>query len=166
MNQSPREGRLGPALLVALLTAALATGILVYHARTADLALEVPKLDRLLGVNDKAKLPVKIGFFVRFDEPEALVEIVGSGDVTVRTLAAGVELRAAERLRCAWEGLDDEGDPAPPGNYRLHVVLPEQDRDMIFPRRIRIRRTQPEAIAAGAVSGPPCVRVASGEPLQ
>lgn len=166
MNPPPPEGRLGPALLVALLAAALTTGVLVYHARTADLALEVPKLDRLLGVNDKAKLPVKIGFFVRFDEPEALVEIVGSGDTTVRTFGAGVELRADERVTCAWEGLDDDGDPAPPGNYRLHVVLPQQDRDMIFPQRIRIRRTQSEPIAAEAVSGPPCVRLASGEPLQ
>ena len=51
VSPSGREGRPGPVLLVALLVAALAAGVLVYHARTPDLALEVPEetFDRLLG---------------------------------------------------------------------------------------------------------------------
>jgi hypothetical protein len=164
VNQRGREGRLGPALLVALLVAALVTGILVYRARTSNLALEVPKIDRLLGTNADGKLPVRFEFFVRFDEPDALVEIVGSGDTSVRTLADDVELNAEERIGCAWEGLDDDGEPVPPGNYRLRVVLPDQDRDMVFPQRIRVRRAQPAKVVV-AVPRQPCERKPGGEPL-
>lgn len=162
MSERSPGGGLGPALLVALLVASLVAGILVYRARTPDLALEVPKIDRLLGQAAKAELPVELEFFVRFDEPQALVEIVGSGDATVRTLAAGVTLNEGERVACEWDGLDDEGEPVMPGNYRLRVALPDQGRDMVFPLRIAVRRPPPAHPAPGA----PCERLPSGEDLE
>ncbi len=156
---------MGPALLVALLVASLIAGVLVYHARTANLALEVPRIDRLLGEGGDAEIPVELEFFVRFDEPHAQVEIVGSGDVTVRTLADDVELVAEERIVCTWDGSDDDGDPVAPGNFRLRVVLPEQDRDMVFPQRIAVRRT-PDDSEVVIATGAPCVREASGADLE
>ena len=163
MTPQDRERRLGPALLVALLVASLITGILVYRARTPNLALEVPKIDRLLGTGGKADVPVEFVFFVRFDEPHALVELVGRGDETVRTFAADAALAAEERVRCIWDGVDDEGDRVGPGNYRLRVVLPEQDRDMVFPQRIAVRRAPPEPEPD---AGEPCEFEASGETFE
>lgn len=163
MTPQDRERRLGPALLVALLVASLITGILVYRARTPNLALEVPKIDRLLGTGGKADLPVEFVFFVRFDEPHALVELVGPGDETVRTFAADAALAADERVRCIWDGVDDEGDRVAPGNYRLRVVLPEQDRDMVFPQRIAVRRPPPEPEPD---AGEPCEFEATGEKFE
>ena len=86
-----------------------AAGVLVYHARTPDLALEVPEenFDRQLGTRGEAELPVEIQFFVRFDESRALVEIVGSEDATVRTFAADVPLAEDERISRYIEGLSD-----------------------------------------------------------
>jgi hypothetical protein len=156
------EGRVGPALLVALLVAALVTGVLVYHARTADLALEVPQIERMLGDGGDAEIPVELEFFVRFDEPHARVEIVGSGDMPVRTFAADVALEAEERIGCRWDGRDDQGDPVAPGNYRLRVLLPDQDRDMVFPQRIAVRRPPPDGAVAIADE---CEREATGEVL-
>jgi hypothetical protein len=149
--------------LVALLVASLITGILVYRARTPNLALEVPRIDRLLGTGGDADLPVELVFFVRFDEPHALVELVGGGNETVRTFAADVPLAAEERIRCVWNGVDDEGERVGPGNYRLRVVLPEQDRDMVFPQRIAVRRPPPEPQAD---PNAPCEFEATGEPLE
>ena len=168
MSTPEREGRFGPALLIALLAVSLLAAILVYHARTANLALEVTRIERLLGTGKEADFPVQLEFFVRFDEPDALVEIVGSGDTPVRTLAAGVSLVSEERITCIWDGRDDEGDPVPPGNYRLHVVLPDQDRDMVFPQRILVRQPGggPDAISETVLTGPPCQREPGGEPLQ
>jgi hypothetical protein len=168
VSRQEREGYLGPALLIALLVASLVAGLLVYHARTANLALEVTRIERLLGTGKDADFPVQLEFFVRYDEPEALVEIVGSGDTPVRTFAADADLVAEERISCTWDGRDDEGDPVPPGNYRLHVVLPGQDRDMVFPQRILVRQTGggPEAVSETVLTGPPCQREPSGEPLQ
>ena len=168
MNPEEREGRFGPALLIALLVASLLAGVLVYHARTANLALEVPRIERLLGTGKKADFPVQLEFFVRFDEPDALVEIVGAGDAPVRTFAEGASVVSEERITCVWDGRDDEGAPAPPGNYRLRVVLPGQDRDMVFPQRILVRQPGggPDAVSETVLVGPPCQREPSGEPLQ
>lgn len=167
MSRERREGRLGPALLVALLVAALLAGVVVYHERTANLALEAPKLDRMLGSGGNAKFPVELEFLVRFDEPDALVEIVGAGDEPVRTFAEGVELVAEQRVACAWDGRDDSGEAVPPGNYRLRVLLPGQDRDMVFPQRILVRKPGGgiEVDADEIPGGAPCTRLPGGEPL-
>jgi hypothetical protein len=169
VSPDAREGRLGPALLVALLVAALIAGIFVYRARTADLALEVPTLDRLQSKEGDGEFPAEIEFFVRFDEPDATVQIVGRGDAPVRTLAEGVELRDGELIRCEWQGYDDDGDPAPPGNYRLRVVLPGQDRDMVFPLRMLVRMpvAEPnEGSRSVTVTSPECQRTETGEVLE
>lgn len=162
MTERGRAGGLGPALLVALLLASMLLGLLVYRARTPNLALEVPRIDRELGERGAGASPVEIEFFVRFDDPEAQVEIVGSGDVTVRTFADGADLAAGERVRCLWDGRDDEGQPVDPGNYRLRVALPAHDRDMVFPKRIAVRRA-PLANAPRTAAG--CELVATGASL-
>lgn len=129
-------GRLGPALLLTLLVISVAAGILVYRARTPDLALEVTEITRNfdLGESETAGFT----FFVRFDEPDATVSIIGRNLEPVRTLLDGVELRADARLSCEWDGTDDQGEPAPNGRYRLRVELPSEDRDMVYPRRIDV----------------------------
>jgi hypothetical protein len=170
VNPLGREDRVGPALLVAMLLAALIVGGFVYHARTPNLALEVLTIERTAAgdgpnakvrvVRDARDLPVLLEFFVRFDDPHGLVEIVGEGDVSVRTFAADAELFDGQRVECQWDGRDDAGDPAPAGNYRLHVELPAQGRDMVFPQRIGLLGDfHSPAIAE------PCVRD-DGEPLE
>lgn len=150
-----RGERLGPALLVALLVASLVIGILVYHARTPDLALEVVEIDREV---ERGSGVAEIVFFVRFDEPDATVQIVGKNKVLARTLATELELSADETVRCVWDGQDDAGDPVPRGRYRLRVVLPGQDRDMVFPRRFDVIGGGGDADLATAVEivGDPC----------
>ena len=139
-----REGRLGPALLVCLLIGALVAAALVYRARTPDLALELvevkPCLDR--GAS------TAIDFFVRFDEPDATVQMVAAGQVPVRTLDAGVKLASDELVSYEWDGLDDEGNPVPAGRYRLRVILPDQGRDMVYPTKLTV--TPPRARRARA----------------
>lgn len=136
----PRE-RLGPLLLLALLAAALAVGALVYGARTPNLALEVPRIERELTLGAPGEEGVaRVRFFVRFDEPDATVQIVGDGRVPRRTLAEGYELEAETEVACVWDGRDDEGELVEHGEYRLRVVLPGQGRDMVYPRRISAAR--------------------------
>lgn len=144
-------GRLGPALLVALLVVSLAAGILVYRARTPDLALEVTKITRNidLGEGDRARFT----FFVRFDDPGATVSIVGRNKEPVRTLYEG-ELAEGVRVTCTWAGTDDADDVAPVGRYRLRVELPSEDRDMVYPRRIDIVGAPLEFPAKQAVAEP------------
>ncbi len=126
--------RLGAAGLVALLVLSVALGIYVYRARTPDLALEVTKFP-----NEFAGRPaVDIEFFVRFDSADATVEIVARNQELTRTLAESVQLEAEQPVKCVWDGLDDNGDQAEPGRYRLRVTIPEEDRVMVFPERVDI----------------------------
>lgn len=132
-------GRLGPALVLALLAASLAVAALVYRARTPDLALEVPRIERNLRLGAPGEQGIaQIRFFVRFDEPDATVQMVGAEREPVRTLYTG-ELTQDEEVVCTWDGRDDEGELVTADDYRLRVVLPGQDRDMVYPRRIDAR---------------------------
>lgn len=129
-----RESRLGAVGLVALLVASLILGLYVYRARTPDLALEVTNFPQTFEDDT-----VSIDFFVRFDEPEATVEIVGRDQVIVKTLDSALPLESEETVRCVWDGTTDDGETVPPGRYRLRVALPSEDREMVFPRRIKVK---------------------------
>jgi hypothetical protein len=130
-----RGSRLGAAGLIALLIASLVLGLLVYRARTPDLALEVTNFPSEF----RDRPAAEIGFFVRFDSDEAKVEIVGRDQVVAKTLAASIALEADEPVNCLWDGRDDEGEKVEPGRYRLRVTLPEEDRVMVFPKRLDVR---------------------------
>ena len=135
--------RLGSIALIALLVASLVLGILVYRARTPDLALEVTSFPRSFS----GRAFAEIAFFVRIADDETKVEIVGRDQVVTRTLAESIPLEEDERIRCVWDGLSDEGEKAPPGRYRLRVTLPSEGRTMVFPRRLDIEPGRPVGYA-------------------
>ena len=151
MSAEPR--RLGPVLLAVLLAAALAVGALVYRARTPDLALEVPRIERdlRLGADGDAGT-AQIRFFVRFDEPAATVQIVGTERRPVRTLTQAA-LAENREVVCAWDGRDDAGELVAPGHYRLRVLAPDADRDMVYPRRMDARGGKGVVAASDAEGG-------------
>ena len=130
-----RGSRLGAAGLVALLVASLVLGLLVYRARTPDLALEVTNFPSEF----RDRPTAEIGFFVRFDSDDAKVEIVGRDQVVARTLAASIALEDEVTVTCLWDGRDDAGDKVDPGRYRLRVTIPEEDRVMVYPKRLDVR---------------------------
>jgi len=127
--------RLGAAGLVALLVASVALALLVYRARTPDLALEVTNFPSEF----RDRPAAEIGFFVRFDSDEATVEIVGRDQVVARTLAASIALEDEVPVTCLWDGRNDAGDKVEPGRYRLRVTIPEEDRVMVYPKRLDVR---------------------------
>lgn len=150
-------GRGGALALVAVLAAAVAAAVFVYHERTPDLALEVVALDTtaVRGVDEP-----EVTFFVRFDEPDATIQIVGRSERPVRTLARDAELVAGERVACVWDGRRNGGRLAPPGAYRLRVVLPSEDREMIHPQEVELLPGRPPEEADGDAGPVPCPEAA------
>ena len=131
-------------LFAALFAAALAATVLVVGSRTPDLTLEVTRLPKAITPNgDRVKDKAEISFFVRESDPAAEVYLVGRNLAPVRTLDRGVALTEDEQVTYLWDGTTDDGEPAPTGRYRLRVVLPSRDRDMVFPRRIDLERPPP-----------------------
>ena len=151
------SSRVGPAALVALLVVSLLLGVLVYRARTPDLALEVTSFPKTFREGELAE----IVFFVRRSEEDATVELVGRDQVVARTLAPSIELSSEEPVRCVWDGRDDEGELAEPGRYRLRVTLPDNGREMVFPKRLDV---QPgERGGESATVSEPCAAEGGGE---
>jgi hypothetical protein len=48
-----------------------------------------------------------------------------------------------------WNGRTDSGDVAPPGLYRIEIVLPDEDRDIV-PERSAIRLEPRDSSTGGA----------------
>lgn len=149
-----RRVRLTTALFSVLLAASLLTAALVVRAKTPDLIVEITGLPGQLhdpatgevanhafrpdgdGKDDVAHFDL----FVREDEPHATVEIVGAFLEPVKTLAKDVPLQANQVVHFTWNGNTETGGPALPGNYRIRVILPSLDRDIVDLRRIALFR--------------------------
>jgi hypothetical protein len=131
--------RTGPVLFIALLLASVVTAATVLHARTPDLALQVTQFASTVSPEGQGRnSAARLGFFVRESDPDATVEIVGPDLQVVRTLYRGT-LVADRPVSFSWNGRTDSGKVANPRHrYRLRVVLPGEDRDMVYPRRIKL----------------------------
>ena len=148
-----RRLSLGGALFGVLLAASLIAAVLVVRARDPDLALEVTKRacdpepcvgrTKTTFAFDPGRQSALVTVFVREDDPDAFVGIVSEDDEAVRTLDADAELEAGEEVTYRWDGRDDDGSLVVPESYFLRVNLPSRDRDMTWPRRIRVVRTTP-----------------------
>jgi hypothetical protein len=131
--------RTGPVLFVGLLVASVLTTAVVLHARTPDLALQVTRFTTKISPEGGGpKRVARMRFFVRESDPDATVQIVGPNVKVVRTLYRG-PLVANRPVSFIWNGRNGEGAlPNPHHRYRLRVILPGQDRDMVYPRRIAL----------------------------
>jgi hypothetical protein len=137
--------RAGPVLFVALLVASVVVGAIGLNARTPDLAIEVIRLTR--EIDPRGSGPDRVAhirFFVRESDPDATVEIVGPDLRPIRTLARQ-PLVANEPVSFRWDGRSNSGALAnPEDRYRLRVVLPNRDREMVYPRRISVSSGGPQ----------------------
>lgn len=121
-----------------LVATVVAAGVVV-HARTPKLELEVQHLTTKFSPSgDDTRRTARIEFFVRDTDPHATVQIVGPQRQRIRTLYRG-RLVAYRDVTYRWNGRTDSGRLASPNEeYRLRVVLPSQDRDMVYPQQITV----------------------------
>ena len=131
------------ALFCALLVAAVIVAGVVVHARTPKLELEVLHIPKnpFTPNGDGDHDTARITFYVRDSDPNSKVQIVGPENVVIRTLYRG-PLVAYKHRTFRWNGRTSAGRLASPRDgYRLRVVLPGQDRDMVYPTQIRLTQS-------------------------
>ena len=135
----------GRVLFVVLLVASVVVAAVVVHARTPDLELQVTRFTYHIDPKGpRGDRVARLAFFLRESDPNATVEIVGPDLRPTRTLYTG-PVAAYRTLSYTWNGRTDSGALADPRDrYRLRVVLPSRDRDMVYPQRIAIREAKPE----------------------
>ncbi len=124
---------LGAVLLLALALLAVAAFAITRAARAGDDIVNTVTLSPRLAPGADAE----VAFTLTRPEGSADVLIIDSSGEPVRALALDAELPAG-RQELSWDGLSDDGRPAPPGRYALRVVLDGQGRDIRPPGRIRV----------------------------
>jgi flagellar hook assembly protein FlgD len=81
-------------------------------------------------------------FRLRRSERVDAVIVDDDGDA-VRTLVLGMQHRRG-RVSLVWDGLDDVGNVAPDGRYRLRVHLGRERRTILMPTRVFVDTTRPK----------------------
>lgn len=95
------------------------------------------------GCADRGRVRFRITVSDRGD-----VQIVTPDERLVRTLAADFPLPSYNYFRFYWDGLDGRGRPAPPGRYKLRIVLAEQDRELTTRGRLLLHEVPPRRACA------------------
>jgi hypothetical protein len=132
---------------VAVFLAGIAAGmVLTQHLRS-----EGPVVSRI-AFKAKPGPTYRVCFQTPRDDTFDVVLVDIDGE-RVRVLASGVELQGEaspdkDSAHCFdWDGLDDLGDPAPAGNYRLGLVLYGEDRTVVSGEKLKV--TVPAADPGG-----------------
>lgn len=120
------RGRLLSAILLgSLLVLTLVAFGLTRAARTADDVVNTVRLSEFLSPGQRAEVRFRL---TKADEAVDVLIVNSDGD-QVRALALGEPL-AAGKHRYGWDGTGDDNSRVAPGEYRLRVILGEQDRDI------------------------------------
>lgn len=130
---------LGAVLFAVLVLLSLAAFAITRAARAGDDLVNTVELSPTLTPGESAAAEVRF----TLAEPDDSVDVLiidgnpGSADEQVRALELGADLPAGSQ-QLSWDGLADDGEPAPPGLYALRVILGQQGRDVLPPGRIEV----------------------------
>lgn len=158
MRPPPERSRIARAL-PPVVFALLAAATLAAFAVAQRLKTEPPLIDKVElsprftpngdGFDDLARIRFRV---TRSDR--ANVQIVSLSGRLVLTLARSRELNDFKCYEFRWDGRNRSGAPAPPGAYRLRVVLLGEDRSLVPTGRIVLRRPPPIRVPGAAAPVP------------
>jgi flagellar hook assembly protein FlgD len=132
---------LAVVFLTVVVVAALASLALIQEARQRGEVLDL--VEATNSITPEAGQRARIEWRQRRSSDDADVLIIDTAGRPVRTLLDGGELAAGDREQVfRWNGRTDAGDLAPPGLYRVEIVLEDQDRDIV-PEQSAIRLRKP-----------------------
>jgi FlgD Ig-like domain len=144
-HEAPRL--LAGLLFGAVVVAALVSLALIQEARQRGEVLDLVEATNSFIPGDGEK--ARIEWRQRESSDDAVVRIIDADDRPVRTLLDGGSLEGGDREQVfRWNGRTDAGGVAPPGVYRVEIVLPDDDRDIV-PEQSAIRLRAPGAGAQG-----------------
>ena len=130
------DTRAGAWLLIALLFLSVAAFGITRALRSSDDIVNTVVLTPSVATGE----PAEVSFNTTVAEPDADVFIVDVDEQRVRALQEGEPLPEGAH-EFTWDGETDAGEPAPPGQYGIRVVLGEEGRDIVPPGSIFIEPT-------------------------
>jgi hypothetical protein len=87
---------------------------------------------------------LKLKFRTTTTNDHATVEVVRPNGKSVAVLASKQYLKRYSFHTYDWDGTNEGGHPAPPGPYRLRVLLESEGRTLTLPRTIHLRPARQE----------------------
>jgi hypothetical protein len=126
-----------PLLFGILVVATLAGFLIVERERKHPTILEhvhvTPEFEP--GAASASGLPsrARVNFLITHSEPRASIVVVDRNDQLVRTLVSETSLPDDSYHHYSWDGSSASGEVAPPGLYRVRVVLGALGRDLPLP---------------------------------
>jgi hypothetical protein len=129
-DAGPR-GRLAAILLVAVSLGALGSLAAILEARESGEVLDLVEVTRRFDPSQGER--ARIEWRQRQGSEDATVLIVDRDERTVRTLLDDGELAGGDEEQVfRWDGRTDSSADAPPGRYRVEILLADlEDRDII-----------------------------------
>ena len=141
------SGLLAGLLFAVVVAAALVSLALIQEARQRGEVLDL--VEATDSFTPRAGERARIEWRQRESSDDADVLIIDTGGRPVRTLLDGGELEGDDRQQVFhWNGRTDSDELAPPGLYRVEIVLPDEDRDIV-PEGSAIRLEPPESSTGG-----------------
>jgi flagellar hook assembly protein FlgD len=136
-SDSEAPSYLAVALLCVVVAAALTSLALIQEARQRGEVLDL--VEATNSIVPEAGQRARIEWRQRRSSDDADVLIIDTAGRPVRTLLDGGGLAGDDREQVFhWNGRTDAGDLAPPGLYRVEIVLEDQDREIV-PEQSAIR---------------------------
>ena len=129
-------------------------GVVTAMVLTQRLRSEGPVVDRIVFRADDGP-PYRVCFQTPRDDVFD-VAIVDTSGARVRDLATDRPLDGdsspdKESAHCFnWDGLDESGEPAPPGNYRLWLHLADVDRRVVSGEKLKVVVAAPPPAEGGS----------------
>ena len=130
-----RRATLAAILFTVLAVATIGAFAATRAVRSQDDILNTVELPARVAVG----APEPISFSLTQSDSDADVLIIDRKGDVVRSLLVGIPVEAGPRT-VSWDGKADGGAPAPPGRYRLRVVLGDAGRSIEPPGSMLIAR--------------------------
>ena len=143
MGTTPGRAQRPAAIAFAVLLVAVAGAFLLANRlKSAPAEIEVIKRDAFFSPNGDGRREREVIRF-RIDQTDtAAIDIVDADGARVRRVEEEVQLRAGRRMKVVWDGRDDDGAPAPDGEYRMRLIL-GQGRSLLAPRQFFVDTVAP-----------------------
>jgi hypothetical protein len=130
-------GRLAAILFCAIAITTLGALAVIQKVRLEGVVLDLAQVSRCTGeavvsCSQRDEGQVFVRFRMRTDSDDAVVRIVDDDDQPVATLLEGGSLEGGERYYTFfWDERLASGEKAPPGRYRMEILLRDLERDIV-----------------------------------
>jgi hypothetical protein len=137
--------RVAAGVFAALVVATFAAFLVAQRLKNEPSVVQRVMGARVFSPNQDSRFDRMRMSFALTDDDDVRVAVVDDAGDVVATLAEDLHCTAWHQCRVSWDGITDDGEPAPDGRYRLRLTLERQGLT-VTPRRSVLLDTTPPKV--------------------